>query len=123
MLTTVFMPKPLTPADKRLRKDLRDQLRLFLSVPGMNKAELAKRLELTTQGVKDLLKQGRVSGIRTLALAVDRCGVRLRYAGTRCVIEKVPIENGPTEKQLELPFIVSTPDPNVAFRLGPLSEK
>lgn len=117
------MPKPLTPADRRLREDLRTQLRLFLRVPGMTKAELAKRLELSTQGVEDLLNEGRVSGIRTLALAVDRCGVRLRYPGTDCLIGRVPRGTGSMEKQMELPFIVSSPDPNVGFRVGSLSDK
>lgn len=117
------MPKPLTSADRRFGKDLRDQLRALLKLPGATKADLASKLELSDQGLEDLLTKGRVSGIRTVALAVDRCGIRLRYRGTGCVIEKRSSDMSPHHEQLVFPFVLSTTDADVSMRVGPTSDR
>lgn len=117
------MPKPLTTADRKLGRDLRAQLRAFLKLPGVTKADLAAKLELSDQGLEDLLTRGRVPGIRTLALAVHCCGIRLRYGGTGCVIEKRSLDKVAPEEQLVFPFVLSTTDSEITMRVGPTSER
>jgi len=117
------MPKPHTPADRAFLRDLRAQLRALLDVPGARKRDIAAKLELSGQGLDDLVKRGRVPSMRTIALAVDRYGVRLRYKGTSCVVERRIEEASPDAAQLEFPFMLSAPEGNVTLRVGPTSDK
>jgi hypothetical protein len=119
------MPKKHQKEDLRFIKNFARQLKTHYEKAkkqGLTDEVFADSLDVSRQALQDYLDGKAMPTIRALALAVHHYKIEVGYEGTdfkaACPQQLVL----PSDEQLSFPFLLVSPDPRLALRIGPATE-
>jgi hypothetical protein len=119
------MPKKHTAEDDAFVREFSTQLRVAYDkarMDGTNRTEFATSIGVGNAVLQDLLNGKSMPGVRSLALAVDKYDIDVTYQGTRFRARKTGLTRVSKGRQLTFPFVLSALHPQVALKLGPVTE-